>query len=150
MTTKSLMRRTENVPSIFEDLFKPWNEWFDNSGSNLWGKMMKVPAVNITDNKDNYLVSLAVPGMDKKDFNIDIDGNLLTISAEKEENKEEKETRYSRREYSYSSFSRSFTIPEEVLIEKIDATYENGLLKLVLPKKEDAKKPQIGKHIDVK
>ncbi len=149
MATRSLMRSTENVPSIFEDFFKPWNEWFDSGGS-LWGKMMKVPAVNIKDNTKDYLVSMAVPGMDKKDFNIDIDGNLLTISCEKEENKEEKETRYSRKEYNYSSFSRSFTIPEDVLVDKIDASYENGLLKLILPKKEEAMKGNIGKHIDVK
>lgn len=148
MATKPMLRSAENVPSVFDDFFKPWNEWFD--GGNIWGKMMKTPAVNITDNKDNYMVSLAVPGMDKKDFNVDIDGNLLTVSCEKEETKEEKDTRYSRKEYNYSSFSRSFTLPDEVIMEKINASYENGILKLVLPKKEEAKKASLGKHIDVK
>ncbi len=95
-------------------------------------------------------MSFAVPGMKKNDFKIDVTGNLLTISSEKEENKEEKDENYSRQEYNYSSFSRSFTLPEEVNKEKIDATYVDGVLKLVLPKKEEAKKLTVNKHITVK
>jgi HSP20 family protein len=79
-----------------------------------------------------------------------VEGNMLTISCEKEESKEEKEEKFNRREYSYSSFSRSFTLPEEVNREKIDAKYEDGVLKLMLPKKEEAKKLAMGKHIAVK
>ena len=88
MGTKALSRSSERTPSVFDDFFKPWNEWFGNGGS--WGRVMDVPAVNITEEKDAYKVSLAAPGMKKGDFKIDIDGNLLTISAEKEESKEEK------------------------------------------------------------
>src|SRR5688572_31087808 len=104
MSTKSLVKPSEMFPTVFEDLFKPWNEWFDNGG--LWGRIMKVPSVNVTEGKDSYIVSLAAPGMKKNDFKIDIEGNMLSISCEKKETKEEKEKKYTRKEYSYSSFSR--------------------------------------------
>jgi HSP20 family protein len=148
MATKALIRNGETFPSVFEDLFKPWNERFDSSG--YYGKIVKVPAVNVTENKDNYMASLAAPGMKKNDFKIDVEGNMLTISSEKEENKEEKDARYTRKEYSYSSFSRSFTLPDEVMKEKIEASYEDGVLKLTLPKNEQAKKIIASKHIAVK
>jgi HSP20 family protein len=138
MGTQAVSRYSERVPSVFDDFFKPWNEWFDNGG--FWGRVLNVPAVNITEQKDSYLVSLAAPGMKKEDFKIDVDGNMLTISSEKEETKEEKEKRFTRKEYNYSSFSRSFTLPEEVNQEKIDAKYEDGVLKISLPRKEEAKK----------
>lgn len=147
MSTKALVKPGETFPSVFEDLFKPWNEWFDNGG--FWGKMMKMPAVNVTDNKNDYMVCLAAPGLKKEDFKIDVDGNMLTISSEKEESKEEKDSRYTRKEYNYSSFSRSFTIPDDVNKEKIDAKYEDGELRLMLPKFEEAKKTS-ATHIAVK
>jgi HSP20 family protein len=111
---------------------------------------MNMPAVNIIENKDDFLVSLAVPGMKKDDFNVDVEGNILTISCEKEEKKEEKETRFAGKQYNYSSFSRSFTLPEDINREKIDAHYEEGVLKLSLPKKEEAKTMTASKHISVK
>jgi HSP20 family protein len=149
MRTLALNKAIEKMPSVFEDYFKPWNEWFDNGNSNLWGSSMNIPAVNITEQKNEYLVSLAVPGLKKDDFKIDIDGNMLTISSEKEETKEEKDKKFTRKEYNYSSFSRSFTLPDEINKEKIDAKYENGILKIALPRKEEAKKIT-AKHIDVK
>lgn len=148
MSTKALAKKLETFPSVFEDFFKPWNEWFD--GGSAWGRVMKVPAVNVTENKDNYMVSLAAPGLKKENFRIDLEGNMLTISCEKEENKEEKEEKYTRQEYNYSSFSRSFTLPDEVNQQTIDAVYEDGVLKLVLPKKEEARKVAPTKKIEVK
>lgn len=147
MTTQALTKTTERMPTLFDDFFKPWNEWFDNGG--LWGRVMNIPAVNITENKDEYKVALAVPGMKKEDFHIDIDGNMLTISSEKEESKEEKDKKFTRKEYNYSSFSRSFTLPDEVNKEKIEAKYEEGVLKISLPRKEEVKK-NLAKHIAVK
>ena len=147
MGTRALAKLSESMPSVFDDFFKPWNEWFDNSG--LPGRAMNVPAVNITEQKDAYLVSLAVPGLKKEDFKIGVDGNMLTISSEKEENKEEKDKRFTRKEYNYSSFSRSFTLPEEINQEKIEAKYEDGVLKISLPRREAAKKPSV-KQIAVK
>jgi HSP20 family protein len=143
-----LTKRVERLPSIFDDFLKPWNDFFrPNEG---WGTMMTVPAVNITENKDNYSLSLAIPGLKKNDFKIDVEGNILTISSEKQESKEEEDEQFTRREYSYSSFSRSFTLPNEVNKEKIDAAYEEGVLRLTLPKKDEAKKLAISKHIAVK
>lgn len=148
MSSKTLSKRSEFFPSVFDDFFKPWNEWLGNGGK--WAREFNIPAVNITENDNEYSVTVAAPGLKKKDFDIDIEGNMLTISCEKEENKEEKDARYTRKEYNYSSFSRSFTLPEEVNKEKIEAEYEDGVLKLALPKKEEAKKLPASKHIAVK
>lgn len=148
MSTRALSKSTELLPTVFDDFFKPWNEWFGNG--KFWEKAKTVPAVNVEESKNDYLVSLAAPGLKKSDFKIDVDGNMLTISSEKEENREEKDARYTRKEYSYSSFSRSFTLPENVQQDKIEASYEDGVLKLVLPKKEEAKKQPETKQITVK
>lgn len=147
MGTQALTKASERMPFVFDDFFKPWNEWFDNDG--LWGRVANIPAVNITEHKDEYRVSLAAPGLKKDDFKIDVDGNMLSISSEKEESKEEKDKKFTRKEYSYSSFSRSFTLPEEVNKEKIEAKYEDGVLKISLPRKEEAKKTST-KNIAVK
>ncbi len=149
MRTLALSKAIEKMPFAFDEYFKPWNEWFDSESSNLWGHAMNIPAVNVTEHNKEYMVELAVPGMKKDDFKIDIDGNMLTISSEKEETKEEKEKKFTRKEYNYSSFSRSFTLPEEINKEKIDAKYENGILKIALPRKEEVKKIT-AKHIAVK
>jgi HSP20 family protein len=97
----------------------------------------------------HFEISLAAPGMRKDDFSIDVEGNLLTISAESEQKKEEREERHTRREFNYTSFSRAFTLPEGVMKDRIDASYESGLLKLMLPKTEEAKKSS-SKHITIK
>jgi len=144
MSTHALRKAGEVFPSFFDDFFKPWNNWFGNE------RTMTVPAVNVAENKEDYKISVAAPGLKKNDFNIDIEGNMLTISCEKEESKEEKNGHYSRTEYNYSSFSRSFTLPEEVIKDKIEASYEDGVLRLTLPKTEQAKKVALSKHISVK
>lgn len=139
MSTNTLTKATGyNIPTLFEDFFKPWNEWFTTP----WKGLSSVPAVNIEENENEYLVSLAAPGMSKDDFKIDVNGNMLTISSEKEETKEEKEKPFTRREYNYSSFSRSFTLPADVNREGIMARYENGVLKLSLPRREEIKKTE--------
>ncbi|HUZ57846.1 MAG TPA: Hsp20/alpha crystallin family protein [Hanamia sp.] len=148
MNTRTLAKRAERLPSVFEDFFnKPLLDIFDGG---FPSRMMNVPAVNITDRKDDYLVSMAAPGLKKEDFKIDVEGNMLTIGSEKEEKNEEKDEKYTRQEYSYSSFERSFTLPDEVNEDKIYAHYQDGVLKLVLPKKEEAKKMAIRKQIAVK
>jgi HSP20 family protein len=146
MSTKAVAR-VERTPTLFDDFLKPWSEWFNGGG--LFDRTFNVPAVNVTEEKNEYLVSLAAPGMKKDDFRIDVDGNMLTISSEKEDTKEEKDKKYTRKEYNYSSFSRSFTLPNEVNMEKIDARYEDGVLKISLPRKEEAKKAS-AKQIAVK
>lgn len=134
MSIKTLAK-TNGLTSVFSDFFEPWNEWFQDG---LGGKALTLPRVNITEDGGNYNVELAAPGLHKKDFKIDVNGNLLTISGKKEENKEQKDEKYTRQEYNYSSFSRSFTLPEDVLMDKIDATYDGGILRLSLPKNEKA------------
>lgn len=139
METKALTRLNESMPSVFDDFFKPWTDLFDNGSCNM--RPLNIPAVNITEHPNEYLLSLAAPGMKKDDFKIDVDGNILRIRSEKEENKEDKNKKFSRKEYSYSSFSRSFSLPEEIRQEKINAKYEDGVLKISLPRKEESKKP---------
>ena len=148
MSTKTLSRNGGSLPTVFDDFFKPWNEWFDTSTS-LLNRTLTVPAVNIVETKDHFNLSFAIPGMKKEDFHIDMDGNMLSVSCEKEESKEEKEHKYTRKEYNYSSFSRSFSLPEDVIKDKIQATYTDGVLHLMLPKKDEAKKT-ILKSIQVK
>lgn len=136
------------TPSVFNNFFKPWNEWFDRPA--LFDRVTTLPAINVKENSDNYTVSLAAPGLKKEDFKLDIEGNMLTISCEKEELEEEKEEKFTRKEYDYFSFSRSFTLPEDVKKEAIDARYEDGVLNIRLPRLEEAKKLAAAKTIAVK
>ncbi len=133
---KSLLRSSLLRPSVLEDIIRPWNEWLDEK----WPFSTHLPAVNVKETNDTYEITMAAPGLEKNDFKIDVNGSLLTISAEKDEKKEEKDESYSRREYSYKSFSRSFSLPEDIHKDKIDANYQNGELRLTLPKKDEAKK----------
>lgn len=148
MATRSLSRYTPALPAIFDDFFKPWNEWFDSD--TRWTKTATLPAVNITENNNEYMLSVAAPGLKKEDFKIDLEGNMIVISSEKEEEKTQEDEKMTRKEYSYSSFSRSFHLPEDVNRESIDAHYNNGVLEIKLPKKEEAKKNSTMKHISVK
>jgi HSP20 family protein len=147
MATTTLARVAERMPTVFDEFFRPWTDWYDTT--NLMGRVLNVPAVNISELKDEYQVSVAVPGMKKDDFTIDVEGNVLTISSEKEESTEDKDGQYTRREYNYSSFTRSFTLPDEVNKEKIEAKYEDGVLKINMPRKEEAKK-LLAKQVPIK
>lgn len=95
-----------------------------------------IPPVNVSETEKEFKLELAAPGLTRKDFKVEADNGTLTISSEKEEEKKEEKKNYKRREYSYSGFSRSFTLPENVLADKIDAKYEDGILRLMIPKKE--------------
>lgn len=107
-----------------------------------------IPSANITESEKDYKIEMAVPGLEKKDFNIEVQDGVLSISVEKEEDKEEERKNYYRREFSYHSFKRSFVLPDNLMNDRIDAKYENGVLRLLLPKKEvTVAKP--AKHIKV-
>jgi HSP20 family protein len=97
------------------------------------------PAVNVAENKDNFRLEFAVPGMDKGDFNIKVDRNLMTISAERKNEVKKDDEKFTVKEFSYSSFSRTFTLPETVDSSKISAEYTDGILKVNVPKKEEVK-----------
>ena len=101
-----------------------------------------IPAVNIKENAESFQVEMAAPGMTKDDFKIELEGNVLTITSEKNlENEVDEGEKYSRKEFSYQSFQRTFTLSKEVVDdEKIEAKYQNGVLHLTIPKKEEAKK----------
>ncbi len=129
----SIIKRSNVLfPSLMNEIFKP--DWFggmDNFAT-------QVPAVNIKENEKDYELELAVPGMNKEDFNVEVDHNIMTVSAEIEKEDTESNENYTRREFSYSSFKRSFTLPETIADDKIKAAYKDGVLKLTLPKKEEA------------
>lgn len=117
-----------------------WMEKFFNAPIDEFfnmGKVMNVPAVNVSETDKEFRLSIAAPGMDKNDFKVEAIDDMLTISAEKEkEEKEEKNGRFNRREYNYNSWTRSFTLPENCDASKIDAKYLNGELKIMIPKLE--------------
>ncbi len=113
------------------------SDFFDNDrffDSSLM-RVQSVPAVNISETEKSFEVSMAAPGLSRKDFNVSVDDGLLTISSEKKEEKETKEKDYTRQEYSYSSFSRSFALPENVKDDEVNARYEDGVLKVTLAKR---------------
>jgi HSP20 family protein len=99
----------------------------------------RVPAVNIAETENEFQIELAAPGLKKEDFKINLDKNVLTISAEKKTENVEEGKKFSKREYSYNSFNRSFTLPESADHSKIEADYTDGVLKLIVTKKEEAK-----------
>ncbi len=119
-------------PSVFDEFFKP--DWF--GGVNTVSST--VPAVNIKEGEKDFSLELAIPGFKKEDFNIEVDNDVLTISSEVKAEKEIKEENYTRREFRVASFKRAFTLPETVDADNINAAYEDGILKLTLPKKEEA------------
>jgi len=139
----TIARRNGNLlnhlPTLFDDFFN--RDIFNWNASNFSTTNTTIPAVNIKETGDNYEVEVAAPGMSKKDFKVQLDGNVLTISSEKESWQENKgDERYISREFSYQSFYRTFTLQKDVVdADKIQARYEEGVLHLVIPKKEEAK-----------
>ena len=115
------------------------NNIFDNDLGDFFGKRISDPAANIIENSDSFQLDIAAPGLEKDDFKINLENNILTISAGFNDEKREEGKNYSRKEFYYGSFSRSFTLPKSVDLEKISADYLNGILKIMLPKKEEAK-----------
>ncbi|SMG33100.1 Hsp20/alpha crystallin family protein [Arenibacter troitsensis] len=136
--TKTNPYRKSNLPmwSLFDDFFdREWPSVFSQN----FNTGMSLPMVNIKETAEDYFVEMAVPGLKKSDFNIVLDNQVLSISTETEEQKDLKEENYTRREFGYASFKRSFTLPETVDEGKIKAKYDEGILSINLPKKEEAK-----------
>lgn len=136
----TLVKRNPNnwLPSVFDEMIK--TDWLGGT-TNVNRIGTSIPAVNIQESEDNFTVAVAVPGKTKEDFNIELDNDVLTISSEEKKENEVKENngRFTRKEFSYSSFKRAFSLPESVDGEKISASYNNGVLEIKLPKKEEAK-----------
>lgn len=124
-----------------DDVFNNLFNW--NNRQVLNAKSMQ-PSVNIKENEEAFVLELATPGRKKDDLKIEINNDILTIASEVKQEKEETQENFSRREFSFQSFSRSFTLPNTVSGDKIKANYENGILTLTIPKKDEAKpKPKM-------
>jgi HSP20 family protein len=139
----TLMKRS-TFPTLLNERWL--NDFFDTDrffDSDLlkMASVPQLPLVNIIEEEKEFVVEMAVPGMTKKDFNISVENGVLTISAENKTEKEEVKKNFTRKEFNYNSFSRSFTLPENVNDEKIVANYENGILKLHIGKKMVTKVP---------
>jgi len=137
----SLVKR-ENALPVWSNFFNDFlsRDWFDWSNQNFSLTNTTIPAVNIKETENDFEVDVAAPGMAKDDFKIELNNNVLAISSEKQsESQAEEGQNLTRREFSYQSFSRSFTLPELVERDGITAKYENGILRVIIPKKEEAK-----------
>ncbi len=140
----TIIKRKEAFPSLLNEFFD--QDWFNmNNGINGGSS---IPAVNIKENDNGFLIELAAPGMKKEDFKVNLDHKVLSISSESKSESKSEEGKYSRQEFNYQSFKRSFTLPESVETDKIEATYENGVLRLNIPKKDEAK-PQPSRLIEI-
>lgn len=135
--------RFGNTPSIFDDIFNP--SYFDEADYSAGRPTM--PSVNISETENDFKLEVAAPGMKKEDFNIEVNDNVLSISSEKKE--EHKDEKFTRREFSYEAFQRSFTLPKTVDDGNIEASYNDGVLEIKIPKKEEAKK-QSPRQINIK
>jgi HSP20 family protein len=134
----ALVRFSNQHPSLFDRFFN--NDLFDWSAGNYSTTNTTLPSVNIKESSDDFEVEVAAPGFTRNDFRVELNHDLLTISSDKEIQNETREGQiFSLREFSYQSFSRSFTLPNTADSEKIGAKYENGILRIVIPKKEEAK-----------
>lgn len=147
----SLMKRYNpefpSIPSLFDNLWS--RDWMDWTNLNFSDTNTTLPAVNVIEKDDEFAIELAAPGMKKDDFKISLDNNVLTISSERKNEKEEKSENYSRREFSYQSFQRSFTLPVgRVETDKVAARYNDGILNIQIPKREEAR-PKPAREIEI-
>lgn len=130
-----MLRKGTAFPGMVDEFFG--RDFLSNFFDTQTG--ISTPSVNIIEGKEDFKIEVAAPGLEKKDFKIDLSNNVLTISSEKEVKNEETDDKYMRREFSYSSFQRSFALPNTVDAEKINASYKEGVLNILIPKKEEAK-----------
>ena len=144
----TLVKVNNPINRSFDGLMNElFNELPISFGKSLREDVLHFPPVNILEKNDLYHIELSAPGMDKADFNVKLDGKTLTISSEKKEEKNQENEKMIRKEFSYRSFKRSFTVDEKIDATNISAKYENGILKLDLPKKEEVK--NVAKEITI-
>lgn len=146
----ALVRRNEDYPvwsNLFNEFFN--RDWMDWTTHNFSETNTTIPSVNIKEGEEGYEVDMAVPGLGKKDFKIELKQGLLTISSEKKiENETKKGQNFTRREFSYQSFSRSFSLPDMVDSDKISAQYNDGILKVMIPRREEVRS-KYAKRIEI-
>ncbi len=142
----TLVKYQNPIPQVFNRFFDTeFDSWLSKNYSNT---NTSLPAVNIKETEDAYLLDFAAPGYKKEDFIIELNNDVLTVSSEKKVENEEVDDNFTKKEFSYESFTRSFNLPELVEGDKIKATYKNGILEVKIPKKEEAK-PKPVKQIKV-
>lgn len=129
-----------DLPPVFDDfdtrrLFRPT---FDNTG-------VSTPAVNIIETEDDFRLAMVAPGMRRENFNVEVEGDILTVTYDHEDNREgaRRDWKYRTHEHNYHSFTRSFSLPQTVVPEKIQARYEDGILNVIIPKREDARRKPV-------
>jgi HSP20 family protein len=135
----TLIRNNSFLPRLFDDfLMRDLHNWDQLNNAS---RSTTLPSVNIVETPENFLVEMAVPGMKKQDFQLELDNEILKITSSKqEENELDQDHRYLRREFSYQSFERTFSLPKSVVDQsKIEAKYQDGILRLMIPKREEAK-----------
>lgn len=156
--TKLMKNKRRNRLTPWSNRMSPWvSEDFQNLFNldsfvkdDFFEENSLMPAMNVKDHKNDFEIEFAAPGFSTKDFEVSIENDILLVSAEKKEEKEEKDEDFMQKEFSYKSFSRSLTLPENVNLDQdLKANYKNGILKLNLLKKEKGKSP-IKKMIEVK
>lgn len=139
----TLTRRNGNLTNSFPSLFDDWfsRDLLDWNNSNFSNTSTTLPAVNVKETPETFEVEMAAPGMKKEDFKVELNNNILTISSEQRSEHEEKDNdKYTRKEFSYQSFQRSFQLSREAVdADNIQAKYENGVLHLTIPKREEVK-----------
>lgn len=129
-TMNTIVKKQFSSPAYLNNLFNEFN---------VPAYTGNVPAINVIENKEGFRIEVAAPGLEKSDFKLNLENNQLTISAQKQDSKEEETSKYSRREFKYNSFQRTFTIPNTVNGAQIAASYDAGILNVSLPKREEAK-----------
>ncbi len=130
------------LPKIYRSVPGVWDNFLSRDympGFYENGSFKSVPAVNILEDDEGYTIEVAAPGLNKKDFNINLENNVLTISSEREHKVEDNAATTRRREFGYHSFKRSFSLPDSIDAEKIKASHKDGILYVALPKREEAK-----------
>ncbi len=130
------------LPTITGRTFRPFylqNLFDDDFFPVFSGRSSSMPAVNIREDDQKFILDLAVPGMDKKDIKIDLNEDFLTISSESKNESKENGNGYQRKEFSYTSFCRSFQLPENITKDKIEASYKDGILSVTIPKAVEEK-----------
>jgi len=144
----TLIRTSDRLyPAFFNNFFN--RELMDWNNAGFSAENTTLPAVNILENDDQIQIEVAAPGMKKEDFKVDLENNRLTVSVEKEEEKNESGEKYARKEFCYSSFRRQFNVPVETINgDQIQATYKDGILLLTLPKREELK-PKPARAIEI-
>lgn len=144
------VRKKSSLPSAMSDWLSPisslWDHDFFDSDLGFFNRRLgiSVPSANVSETPKAFMLELAAPGLKRDDFKLEVENHTLTVSAEKREEKKDEKNGYSRQEYSFDSFSRSFTLPEHVKETDINASYADGVLKITVPKiKETTEQPVI-------